>query len=311
MLVMGAGALGSVTGGLMAKAGHSVHLVGRQPHMDAIRTKGLTITGIWGDHFVDSLHTYTAITDVPKLEFDFVLLAVKSYDTEAALVELKPYVSGETLVCSYQNGLGNAELIAEHFGWDRCVESRVIFGARINEPGAVEVTVMATKTGLGVYRDTPYIDKLHRIIDAMDAAEVPTEFNPNIGALLWQKLAYNCSLNPLSAILDVPYGGLLDTEESKATMRAVIHELYAVGNGLGISLVPPTPEAYIDFLFGTLIPGTANHYASTHADIHRKRRTEIDALNGALVRYGKELGIPTPVNARLTEQIKVLEREYL
>ena len=311
ILVMGAGSLGSVTGGFMANAGHSVHLVGRNPHMDAIAENGLAITGIWGDHHATSLHTHTSVSELPPLAYDLVILAVKSYDTDAALTEIAPHVSEKTLICSYQNGLGNAELIAEHHGWDRCIESRVIYGARINEPGAVEVTVMAHKTALGVYRDTPHIDRIKAIAEAMDASGVPTEFADNIGTLLWYKLAYNCSLNPLSALLDVPYARLLDTEESKTTMREVIHELYAVGRALEIELNPATPEGYIELLFGTLIPDTGEHYASTREDLKRKRKTEIDTLNGAICQRAKKLGIPTPTNARLTQEIKEREREYL
>ncbi len=311
ILVMGAGSLGSVTGGFMANAGHSVHLVGRNPHMDAIAENGLAITGIWGDHHATDLHTYTSVADVPEIEFDLVILAVKSYDTDAALIGLKPYVSGETLICSYQNGLGNIERIAEHYGWDRSVECRVIYGARLNEPGVVEVTVMAHKTALGTYRDTPHLAKIKRIADAMDASGVPTEYLEDIVPSLWAKFAYSCSLNPLSALLNVPYANLLDTEESKATMRGVVEELYAVGNALDVVLEPATAEEYIEMLFGTLIPNTGTHYASMREDLIQEKRTEIDALNGAICQRAKELGIPTPTNARLTEQIKDREREYL
>jgi 2-dehydropantoate 2-reductase len=308
---MGAGSLGCVTGGFMANAGHHVHLVGRKTHMDAIHEKGLTIKGIWGDHHVTSLHTHTSVSDLPDIIYDFVILAVKSYDTDAALTELEPRISEETLICSYQNGLGNSEKIAQHYGWDRCVESRVIYGARINQPAEVEVTVMARKTALGIYKDTPYLEKIKTVALAMDASGVPTEYAENIEDALWAKLAYNCSLNPLSALLDVPYGGLLESEKTKTTMREVIHEFYLVGHALKIKLNPPTPEAYIDLLFGTLIPNTADHYASTREDLKQKRRTEIDALNGAIVQHGKNLKIPTPTNEKLTQQIKDREREYL
>ena len=311
VLVMGAGALGCVTGGFMAKAGHEMHLVGRKRNMDSVRDNGIRITGIWGEHHATGLRTYTSVADVPEIEFDLVIICVKSYDTDAALGEISPYVSDETLVCSYQNGLGNAELIARHYGWERCVECRVIYGARLNSPGCVEVTVMAHKTALGVYRETPHLEKIKRIADAMDASGVPTEFLEDIVPSLWAKFAYSCSLNPLSALLNVPYANLLDTEESKATMRGVIEELYAVGTALDVALEPPTPAEYIEMLFGTLIPNTGTHYASMREDLIGERRTEIDALNGALCRYGEELGIVTPVNAELTERVRVRERGYL
>ncbi|MFP6583609.1 MAG: ketopantoate reductase family protein [Candidatus Hydrogenedentota bacterium] len=307
ILVMGAGALGCVTGGLMAKDGHDLTFIGRAKQIDAMNANGITITGIWGDHHTDTFSAVTSINDAPKKHYDLILLAVKSYDTEATLPLLKPHVSDDTLIISYQSGLGNAELIAAAYGWDRCVEARVIFGARITEPGIVDVTVMAHKTALGVYHHTPYLDKIKRIAEAMDASGVPTEFADNIAAVLWYKLAYNCSLNPLSALFDVPYANLLDTEDRKQTMCEVLQELYAVGHALGIQLNPPTAADYIDLLFGTLIPNTGTHYASMREDVVHQKRTEIDSLNGAIVRHGKKHGIPCPTNARLTKAIR--ERE--
>lgn len=311
VLVMGAGALGCVTGGLLAKDGHDVVFVGRSKQIDAMNANGISITGIWGDHHADQFTAVTTLDDVPHTGYDLVLLAVKSYDTQTILPLLSPFVAKDTLICSYQNGLGNAELIARQYGWDRTVEARVIFGARITEPGVVDVTVMAHKTALGVYHDTPHLDKIKRITEAMGAAGVPTEYADNIDTMLWYKLAYNCSLNPLSALLDVPYGGLLETEDRKQTMREVIQELYAVGHALDIRLDPPTADAYIDLLFGTLIPNTANHYASMREDLIQQKRTEIDALNGAICRYGEQLGIECPTNARLSEEIRAREASYL
>lgn len=310
ILVMGAGALGCVTGGFMAKDGHDITFVGRAKQIDAMNANGITITGIWGDHHTSTFTAVTEIADVPRNHYDLILLAVKSYDTEATLPQLEPYVSEDTLICSYQNGLGNAELIAAVYGWNRCLEARVIFGARITEPGIVDVTVMAHKTALGVYHDTPYLEKIHTIAEAMDASGVPTEYADDIAAVLWYKLAYNCSLNPLSALLDVPYANLLDTEDRKQTMREVLQELYAVGHALGIQLNPPTAADYIDLLFGTLIPNTGTHYASMREDLIHQKRTEIDSLNGAIVQHGQKHGVPCPTNARLTQAVKEREAEY-
>ena len=307
VLVMGAGSMGSVVGGFLAQAGHPVSLVGRERHMAAVREKGLRITGIWGEHHVTSLKTETEVAGLRPGDFDLILITVKSYDTRDAIDAVRGLVDANTLVCSYQNGLGNAEIIADAVGWERAVGARAIFGVWLKEPGCAEVTVIANPTALGVYHDNAPVERVREIAAAMDAAGVPTVYTDRIATVLWAKVAYNCALNPLSALLDVPYGALLDTEHTRETIRDVVTELYDVGNAMGVQLEPETPEAYIGRLFNTLIPPTAAHYASMREDFRQRRRTEIDALNGAICRYGNELGVPCPTNTVLTRLVHARE----
>jgi len=311
ILVMGAGALGSVVGGFMAKAGHQVTLVGRDPHMRAILDHGLTVTGIWGDHHVTACDPRTDVAGLEPGAFDLVLLTVKSYDTEAALQVAAPLVGDHTVVCSYQNGLGNAEHVAAAVGRERTVQARVIFGALIPEPGQATVTVIANPTALGVWHqdaDDALVARVRAIVDAMAAADLPTVFSDRIATVLWGKVAYNCALNPLSALLDVPYGVLAETQHTRAIIGEVIAELYAVAAAMAVPLEPATPAAYADLFFDELVPPTAAHYASMREDFRQKRRTEIDALNGAVCRYGAEHGVPCPTNTLLTRLVRA--REY-
>lgn len=312
VLVMGAGAVGSVVGGFLAKAGHDVTLVGREPHMSAIAANGLLITGIWGTHHVFSLKTLTVpplLSDTSDLsDFpDLILITAKSYDTRCAVAAIRRLVGPHTLVCSYQNGLGNAETIAEAVGWERTVGARAIFGVWLPEPGQAEVTVIANPTALGVYRPEAPTQRVREIVAAMDIAGLPTVYTDEIGSVLWAKVAYNCALNPLSALLDVPYGELLATDHTREIMREVVTELYVVGNAMAVRLKPDTAEAYLRHLFEDLIPPTAAHYASMREDFRKKRRTEIDALNGAICRYAAELRIPCPTNTILTRLIRARE----
>lgn len=310
ILVMGAGAMGTVAGGFMARAGHHVVLVGRSPHMDAIARHGLKITGIWGEHLVASLVARTNVAGLTKGEFDLILITVKSYDTRAAVEAILPLVDERTLVCAYQNGLGNAETIAEAVGWERTIAARAIYGVRITEPGVAEVTVIAQPTALGVFRIGPPPDRVKHIVDAMDAALMPTVYTERIESVLWAKVAYNCALNPLSALLDVPYGSLAETGYTRDIIAGVITELYSVGHAMRVPLDPDTSAEYLRLLFDQLIPPTAAHYASMREDIRRRRRTEIDALNGAIVRYGAQHNIACPVNATLTRLVHAREHTY-
>ncbi|MEK7794322.1 MAG: ketopantoate reductase family protein [Candidatus Hydrogenedentota bacterium] len=311
MLVMGAGALGSVVGGLMAKAGHAVTLVGRAAHMDAIARGGLRITGIWGQHHVTGIATRTDASGLRAGEFDVIIISVKSYDTRAAAETIAPLLDDDTLVLSYQNGLGNAEIVAEYVGWPRTIGARAIYGAWIPEPGRVDVTVIASPTAIGTYHEATPTERVHDIVRAMDNAGAPTVYTGDIRKVLWAKVAYNCALNPLSALLDVPYGVVGERSESRAILEAAVRELYDVARAKGIALEPDTAEAYLRHFFAGLLPPTAQHYASMREDFRRKRRTEIDALNGAICRYGAETGVRTPVNDALTRLVKTVEANYL
>lgn len=307
ILIMGAGAMGSVLGGFLANAGHTVTLIGRAPHMSAVRDHGLRISGIWGDHFVRSLTVKTDASGLSRGDFDWMFITVKAYDTRAAVRLIAPLVDTETLVCSYQNGLGNAEAIAETLGWERTVGARVIFGVRLVESGHAEVTVIANPTALGAYSPDADVGRVNEMVAAMEASGLPTVYTEEIDTLLWGKVAYNCALNPLSALLDVPYGRLADFEDTRAIMEKVVAELYAVAQARGVRLRPATAAGYVRHLFEELIPPTAAHYASMREDLKRGRRTEIDALNGAIARYGREHGVPCPTNATLTRLVRAYE----
>lgn len=311
ILIMGAGSLGSVVGGFMAKGGHEVVLVGRAPHMNAIGARGLQITGIWGDHLVDTLRVQTDLSGLGAGDFDLIVITVKSYDTGAAIEAVKPLVDGDTLVCSYQNGLGNAERIAECVGWERTFGARAIYGVWLPEEGHAEVTVIADATALGTYDDSTPSSRVREIARAMDGAGLPTVYTENIASVLWSKVAYNCALNPMSALLDVRYGALAESEDTRAIIGEVIRELYATGEAMKVVLDPSSAAEYLELFFEILIPPTAEHYASMREDFRRKRRTEIEALNGAICRYGAELGIACPVNSTLSRLVRARESHYL
>jgi len=310
LVIIGAGALGSSIGGFMARAGHDVALVGRDPHMRAIREQGLRIVGIWGDYHVRE--RLTALTpdhahQLSGIAWDAVFITVKSFDTPAALDLAARIADPESVIIHAQNGLGNVEQSAERFGRTRVLGARVIFGSRINEPGVVEITVIAAPTAVGApWPDSPA--RLARLwAETLDASGLPAEFTDCLQQLLWAKTAYNAALNPLSALLDVPYGQLPGIPEARQIMDAVIDEVYLAANVRGIALDPPDPAAYRTLFYEKLVPPTAAHYASMHADLHRGRPTEIEAINGAIARFAEAAGCSAPVNRLLTSIIHARE----
>jgi 2-dehydropantoate 2-reductase len=307
VLVMGAGAIGSVFGGFLAEAGHAVALVGRDPHMRQIREGGLLVTGIWGEHRVKIDRCFVSTEALRGEVFDLVLVTVKSHDTAAVARAAAPLLHGESLVVSLQNGLGNVEKIAEAVGWERTVAGMVIFGVEHHRPGRVTVTVQADIVRLGSWDGRVDDARIVALARLLTDAGITAEHSPEIQRYVWNKVFYNCALNPLATVLGSTYGFLLTTEPTRRIMERVIDEAYQVAWAARADLFLPTPEQYLRHLFENLIPPTAAHHPSMLQDIQKGKRTEIDALNGAIVRLGREHSIVCRTNETLTDLIHVLE----
>ncbi|MDX2171066.1 MAG: ketopantoate reductase family protein [Deltaproteobacteria bacterium] len=313
ILIAGAGALGSVFGGFLRRAGNDVTLLGRAAHLEAIGRGGLRIDGLWGAHVVGG---FTCATEVAALRgvFDAILLPVKSPDTTAMARAIVPHLAADGVVISLQNGLGNVEAIEAIAGAERTLGARVIFGAAIPEPGRVSVTVFADPTAIGALQPGrhPNRDAAARAWAARcDAAGVPAIYTDRLPALLWAKVFYNAALNPLGALRRVHYGALPEDPSSRATMDAVIDEAFAVARADGVTLPWPDAAAYRAEFYGRLVPATYHHRSSMLQDLSLHRRTEIMAINGEIVRRGAQYGIATPVNAELVRRIQAEERPQM
>ncbi len=310
ILILGAGAIGSVFGGFLAQGGHRVCLMGRPSHIEAIQKSGLSIAGIWGEHVIRNLQGYTslsALSEQEKSSLDIILLTVKSYDTDAILNELKNNFPNPPPVVSLQNGLGNIEKIEALLGREKTIGGRVIFGVEFVAPGSVKVTVSADRTVLGGLSggiDNSFVEK---IAQAFTASNIAADAVPDINRYIWGKVLYNCALNGLATLINVHYGKLLSFEGTKDIMANIVREIFTIIKAKNISVEWETPDEYVNHLFGTLIPRTFDHHPSMLQDIMRHKRTEIDALNGELVRLGNELGIDLPYNWTITQLIKAKE----
>jgi len=310
VLVMGAGAIGSVFGGTLANAGNNVTFIGRESHMQAIRSKGLKISGIFGDYLVPNIKTYTSASEVKERDFDFVFLSVKSFDTEEAARQVLPLLSEKTPVISLQNGLGNIEKIAEVVGEHRTVGGRVIFGVEAVEAGHVKVTVFGDKVLLGSKPGKVPMARIAKIAEAITKAGIPTEMTDEIERHLWGKILYNSCLNALSAILDCHYGALGEYPETKDIVKKVIAEIFEVAKSEGVNLGFKDTAEYEALFFGKLLPNTYSHHSSTLQDLKRGRKTEIDAMNGIIARLGEKNGVATPANLILTQLVHAKEKMF-
>jgi 2-dehydropantoate 2-reductase len=306
VLVAGAGALGSVFGGFLHRAGCPVTLLGRGSHLDAIARSGLRITGIWGDHHL----TGFALGKVAARSADAILLTTKSYDTRTMVEQVAPGLAPEGVVISLQNGLGNVEAIEAVVSPARTLGARVIFGAEIIEPGCVRVTVYADRVLVGARQPGAYpaLDQRAREwASRFDAAGIPAAYTDELEAVLWAKVFYNAALNPLGALLGVPYGALADHADTRAIMDAVIDEAFAVARAEGIRLSWASAAEYRALFYDRLVPSTVHHRSSMLQDLERGRCTEIEAINGAIWRRGAAHGIVAPVNETLTHLIRYRE----
>lgn len=306
VLIFGAGAVGSVLGGFLARQNHEVAFLGRPANMDAIRQNGLKVSGIWGEHIIRAIRTAGSI-EVLGCEWDWIFVCVKSYQTKQAAAELSALLGPKTLVCAFQNGLGNYETLCASVPVQRLALGRVIFGVE-QSPGSVRVTVCADDVLVGSPSAAFPEKELAVLAEALRQSGIPARAEKAITTALWGKVLYNCALNPLSMLLEVPYGGLLEKENTRQIMRRVIEEAYAAAGLHGVRLVPDSAQAYCRLLFERLIPDTAAHHSSMLQDIQRSRRTEIDALNGAIVKLAEEKNRSAPMNALLTRLVYARER---
>jgi 2-dehydropantoate 2-reductase len=308
VLVYGAGAIGSVFGGFLARMGHTVVLLGRAPHMDAIQKNGLKIEGIWGEYLIKTVETATDSAEIKKRHehdsFDVILVTVRAYDMENAAQDIGLLTGPKTLVVSLQNGLGNIEHFKAHIPASQIIAGRVIFGAKIKQPGLVNVSVEADATLIGKASPDLPDRVVQSLAQVISKARLKCRAVSDIVPYLWAKVAYNASLSPLSGIYKKSFGELLEIDAAKASMRQVVEELYAVAAAEGVKMDPPTAQGYENLLFNELIPATAAHRSSMVEAIQTGKRTEIDAVNGEIVRLGIKNGIPTPENQKLIEAIK-------
>ena len=298
--VLGAGAVGSYYGGVLARAGHDVTLIGRPTHVEVIRSHGLRMTWEEGGR-EETVRVAAAESASAAAHADWVLVTVKSPDTREAGRQLAPHVSPGALVLSLQNGVDNAEVLARALSEHgapadvRVLPVVVYVATRMDGPGAVR----HLGGGRLLIGDGPDADGVRATFEAAgERAEVVAD----VRVALWTKLVANCVWNPLSAITSAPYGALAPIEGIGQVAADVTAECRAVARADGVDL-PPALEASVSALPETM----PDQLSSTQQDLARGRRTEIEHLNGYVARRGAVLGVPTPVTSALAALVRVLE----
>jgi 2-dehydropantoate 2-reductase len=307
VLIVGLGALGTVFATLLKKAGHTVFALTKDKYLSALSNRKTRVAGIWGEHEADLDGIFSSVSLLQQKKIDLIILTVKSYDTAAAIEQVKPLMGRNTLVITAQNGYGNYETVSSAVGKDHTLLSRIIFGVKLPTAGRAEVTVIADDIRIGQPHNAVDHIRVREIATAFTSAGIPTAYAENIEAILWDKILYNAALNPLGAILECTYGQLAENNETHRIMDTIIDEIFRVAQARGIALNWKSAAAYCDHFYTRLVPPTAKHYPSMYYDVKAGKRLEIDALNGAVVKLAQEKGIAVPVNQTITDIIKAKE----
>jgi len=291
ILVMGAGAVGCYYGAMLARAGHAVTLVARTRHVDAIRRDGLLFESA---AFTGHIPIGASTTPEAARDADLVLFCVKSGDTESAGETLLPFLPDKARVLSLQNGVDNADRLSKVLG--RKAIPAIVYLA-VGMPGDGHLRHHG-RGELVIGR----FDEATRIAALLSDARIPTQVSDDVVPALWDKLIINCAFNALSAIPQMPYGKLVESDGVVAVMHDVIGECLAVAHAAGITgLSDPYPA--VNRIAGSM----ATQRSSTAQDLAAGKPTEIDHLNGYVVRLGGTLGVATPVNGALRTLVHLME----
>jgi 2-dehydropantoate 2-reductase len=295
--VFGTGAMACYVGARLARSGRAaVTLTGTWPQgLAALAESGVRVEDAQGAWTVPV--RAQALGDAPPAEIALIL--VKSHGTRGIAAEVGRTVGRYGVVVTLQNGLGGVEALAAAVDPSRLVLGVTTAGATLLAPG--HVRGFAASTALG--RDDA--GNAHQVASLLTAAGLPTRVHDDIDALIWRKLAVNCAINPLSALRGVPNGALLERAEDRHRLEAAADEVQAVARARGVQVESDYREAVLE-----AVRLTAGNRSSMLQDLDRGAPTEIEALNGAVVREGARLGVPTPVNAGLLDQIRARESAH-
>ncbi len=304
--VVGAGAVGSFFGAMLARAGHRVTLIGRAAHVQAIERDGLRLEMAGR---VESIRM-AASEDLAALRgADLVLFSVKSTDTQTVASQIAPHLDPGALVVSLQNGVENAPTIARHVS-QIVVPAVVYVATAMPAPGCVQHHGRGDLV-IGALRaeaapDEATTQRLQDLADFFAAAHVPVRISDDVTAELWSKLMVNCAYNAISGLAQASYAQLAALPSIRALQQAVVREVVALADAEGVQL-PLQPALEAMERIAVAMPA---QLSSTAQDMARSKPSEIDHLNGFVARRGRELGIPTPVNETLHALVKLVEAGY-
>ncbi len=304
ILVLGAGAMGSLLGARLSLTGNQVSLFSTdRKHMQSIREDGLFIEELDGTVSHHRLDAYLTPREIPK-KADLVLVMVKSYATRVALENIPDCCGTATVFLTLQNGIGNWENIAAVVDRERILVGSTAQGSTLLSPGRVRHGGNGT-TFIGEIA-APVSGRVKDLVELFRSAGFVTEPSDHVERLIWEKLVINVGINAITALTGIRNGFIAASATASSVCRAAVEEAILVAGAKGFKMGTEMAERVL-----SVARATAVNRSSMGQDVDRKKRTEIDAINGAIVGFGEQEGIPTPVNSTLTRLVKTLEANYL
>lgn len=301
-VVLGAGAMGCLYGALLHQAGQEVTLIDvNVPHIEAINEKGLCVKRPTGDEYLPipacKAEEYQGVADV-------VIVFTKSIFSASALKSLAHAIGPKTLLVSFQNGLGHEKVMGAHAPMENIVIGTTNFPSDLVGNGTIStggqgVTRMMTVTG----QSTPALEELYRIFLE---AKLNPELTPDVFRAIWEKVAFNAALNTLTSATLLPQGYLGQTPEGMELAHAIVHEVCSVAMAKCIAV----DEAHVHATVDDLFTAHFHHCPSMFQDVLKNRTTEVDFINGAVVREAEALGVQVPVTKVLYQLVSIFQKTY-
>jgi 2-dehydropantoate 2-reductase len=299
-LIIGAGSVGSLFGALLAEAGHQVLLLDNHAQRaQAVNSRGLLVEGVGGARTIPM--AALPLGDKTDFKPELALVTVKAYSTQQAARDLEPYLDADTPVLSIQNGVGNVEILQAAIGGDRVLAGTTSNGANTVAPGHIRHAGQGD-TFIGEVCTTEVTPRALGIARAFTDAGLAAAAVGDVTGLLWGKLLINVGINPLTGLLQVRNGRLVELPDADALLEDAVLEALRVAQQKGIAIPFPDPVAKVREVARL----TAQNISSMRSDVMNHKPTEIDYICGAVVRAGRETGVPTPINETLLRLVKSL-----
>lgn len=302
IVVVGPGAIGCLFAAYLAKSKEEIWLLDKNKERAAkINECGISLEGASGSWQAKVKATANS-ADIGKA--DLIIICVKSFHTKSTIEQVKPLLSDETKILTLQNGIGNVEIISESAGEERVIAGVTNEGATLIDSGKIRhagrgETIIGTIDG-----KTPV--QMRAIRELLNKAGFECKMSRDIKSLLWSKLIINVGINALSAITRLPNGKLIEYEGTRRILRDAVTEAARIAKRKRIKLIFDDPLAKVE----AVCESTQGNFSSMLQDVLRKKRTEVDFINGVIVRLGQELGIAVPTNKFLLDLVKTIESSY-
>ena len=300
ILVMGAGGLGGYFGGLLARAGNDVTFFARGANLQALQDRGLTVWSVNGDFTLADVQACEDPSGMPHA--DFVLFTVKTYGVGDVTALLQPVIGPDTVILTLQNGVDTPGYLQQAFGRGTVLAGITRIGSTLVEPGVIEQPTRDRAIEYGSL-DEHGEAALERVRQLLEAADIPVILSPDIRKSLWEKLVLISAFAGLSALTGLSPNQLLARQPTRTIYAQVMEEAAAVARAAEVALPADTAAQILSYLDAEGELGSA----SMAVDFQHRRRTEIEAINGAVVRHGQRLGIPTPVNETIYAALVVMD----